>query len=213
MQRHNTTKCCASCCKDKPLNEFPVNHRNKDGLHSYCRVCNNEKTLVYQKTTKGKASLKRALDKATDKGYYRYGKGAIPILKQGAEKRGVVFELTADVLEQWWHIQPDICYYCGSNTSEYLTLRDFILTYHGNNHEIKKFKRFYRSPKHQSIRWMTIDRVENEKGYITENMVKSCWICNSLKNDFFDGTQMKYISPQIISKLKSEIEKERGRMG
>ncbi len=79
-----------------------------------------------------------------------------------------------------------------------------------SSHSIEnRCKRFYRSPKHQSIRWMTIDRIENEKGYEPENMVKACWICNSLKGDFFDGEQMKKIAPQIIARLEREIEKEK----
>ncbi len=154
-------------------------------------------------------ALKRALTKAADAGYYRFGKGAIPILKQGAKKRGVDYKLTAESLEHWWHSHPDVCYYCGKTIDEYIEIRDFIIVYSGNNFEISKFKRFYRSPKHKGIRWMTIDRVDNSIGYDQSNMVKSCWICNSLKSDFVDGEQMKLLAPQIISKLESEIKNEK----
>jgi ribosomal protein L44E len=203
------TKICAKCGAEKPISEFHKNSRSKDGLHSYCKECNKENFAQYLKTDKGKAAHSEAIARKTDEGYYRYGKGAIPILRQGAEKRGVSFNLTADILEEWWHRQPDICYYCGLTIDEYLEIRDFIIAYDGNNFEISKFKRFYRSPKHQSIRWMTIDRVCNDKGYELKNIVKSCWICNSLKNDFFDAEQIKTITPQIIKKLNSEIEKEK----
>ena len=161
------------------------------------------------KTDKGKASLKKAISRATDKGYYRYGKGAIPILRQGAMKRGIAFDLTAQSLEEWWRTTPDRCFYCGMTIEEYLELKDIIINYSGNNFEISKFKRFYRSPKHQAIRWMTIDRKENDIGYSVDNIVKCCWICNSLKNDFFNAEQMKQLSPQIISKLRREIDREK----
>jgi len=203
------TKICAKCGGAKPLSEFHKNSRSKDGLHSYCKICNKKKAAAYLKTDKGKAALHRAVAKAADRGYYRYGKGAIPILKQGAKRRGISFNVTAETLNQWWHSQLDSCYYCGIKLEEYLEIRDFIIAYDGNNFEITKFKRFYRSPKHRSIRWMTIDRVHNQEGYKPENMVKSCWICNNLKSDFFDGEQMRTIAPQIISKLKREIEKEK----
>jgi len=203
------TKVCARCGKTKPISEFHKNTRSKDGLHSYCKSCNKEKAASHLRTDKGKTALKRALSRASDRGYYRHGKGAIPILKQGAKRRGISFSLTAETLEHWWHSQPDICYYCGVKLDEYIEIRNFVIAYAGNNFEINKFKRFYRSPKHQSIRWMTIDRIHNDIGYEPKNMVKSCWICNSLKNDFFDGEQMKTISPQTISKLKREIEKEK----
>lgn len=202
------TKICASCGEVKPLTEFHRNARSKDGLHSYCKSCNKEKASAHLKTEKGKASSKKAIFRAADKGYYRYGKGAIPILRQGAEKRGIEFDLTAESLENWWHSVPDICFYCGIEITEYLKIRDFILNYSGSNFEISKFKRFFRSPKHQAIRWMTIDRVINGSGYLLDNIVKCCWICNSLKNDFFDRDQMKIIGPQIGQKLRNEIAKE-----
>ena len=161
------------------------------------------------KNGKRKAVSKKIDCKKANEGYYRYGKGAIPILKQGAQKRGIPFNLTANSLEEWWKEVPDICYYCGITIDEYIEIRDFIISYNGNNFELTKFKRFYRSPKHQVIRWMTIDRKDNEKGYEPYNMVKSCWICNSLKNDFFSAEHMKTISPDIMRKLKSEIIKEK----
>ncbi|MBW2086696.1 MAG: hypothetical protein JRI54_11825 [Deltaproteobacteria bacterium] len=203
------TKVCTRCGEAKPLSEFHRNARSKDGLHSYCKRCNKEKAAAYLKTDKGKASIKKAISRAADKGYYRYGKGAIPILRQAAKKRGIAFDLTVESLEEWWHITPDRCFYCGMTIEEYLRIRDFILSYSGNNFEISKFKRFYRSPKHQAIRWMTIDRKRNDIGYSVDNIVKCCWICNSLKNDFFDAEQMKNISSKLISKLRSEIEKEK----
>lgn len=203
------TKVCAKCNEAKPVSEFHKNPRNRGGLHSYCKICNKAAAAAHLKTEKGKASLKRAVDKATDAGYYRYGKGAIPILRQGAEKRGVTFKLTAESLADWWHSQSEVCHYCGMTIDEYLRIKGFIIEYTGNNFEISKFKRFYRSPKHRQIRWMTIDRVNNSIGYETSNMVKSCWICNSLKSDFFDDMQMKTIAPQIISKLRDEIENEK----
>ncbi|WP_347275571.1 hypothetical protein [Candidatus Kuenenia sp.] len=185
------TKICARCGVEKPVVEFHKNSRNKDGLHSYCKTCNKEKAAKHLKTAKGKAALSRAIERAQDRGYYRYGKGAIPILRQGAQKRGISFELTAESLADWWNSQPDVCFYCGISLDEYLEIRDFILAYEGNNFELAKFKRFYRSPKHQSIRWMTIDRIHNEQGYKVENIAKVCLICNSLKSDFFDGDQMR----------------------
>ena len=75
--------------------EFHKSSLNKDGLHSYCKTCNKEKAAAYLKTDKGKVALRRAIDKAQDRGYYRYGKGAIPILRQGAEKKGAFLRFNA----------------------------------------------------------------------------------------------------------------------
>lgn len=203
------TKLCARCGVGKPVTEFHKSSHNKDGFHSYCKTCNKEKAAAHLKTDKGKAALGRAIGRAQNHGYYRYGKGAIPILRQGALKRGIPFDLTSESLEKWWTGQPDVCSYCGINSDTYLEIRNLILAYEGNNFEINKFKRFFRSPKHQRIRWMTIDRIHNDQGYRVENMAKACWICNSIKSDFFDSDQMKLIAPKIIEKLKCEIEKEK----
>jgi hypothetical protein len=214
-------KICASCHIAKPKSEFHKNSRSKDGLHSYCRACNKAKTSKhlksqkgikylqnYYKTDKGKKIIRNAVEKKRAQGYYRFGKGALPILKQGAKKRGITFSLSIGELEEWWKKTPDICYYCNTGIDEHKRLRDYILEYRGENFEIRKFKRFYRSSKHKRIDWLTLDRMNNELGYTIGNLVKSCWICNSLKSDFFTEKQMRIISPEIIKKLISEIQNE-----
>jgi hypothetical protein len=197
------TKLCTRCKRVLLTSEFHKNSRNKDGLHSYCKTCNKEKAAAHLKTDKGKATLSRAIDN----GYYRFGKGAIPILKQGAKTRGIDFDLTAESLEAWWHNTPDKCFYCGITIEEYIEIRNFIKNYTGDSFKIVKFRRFYKSSKHQAIKWMTIDRIKNELGYSIKNIVKCCWFCNSLKNDFFNAEQMATISPKVIGELKSEIAK------
>ena len=201
-------KTCVKCKKKKSLSEFHKNSRSKDGLHSYCKDCNKKAAAKFLKTGKGKVALKRAIRKKRDEGYYRYGKGAIPILRQGAKKRGISFKLTAEELENWWLSTPDICHYCGITIEKYIFLRDFVLSYSGMNYEIRKFKRFFRSSKHSSISWMTIDRLNNKVGYEIDNVVKSCWFCNSLKSDFFTEEQFKCIGPSIIESLENEIRNE-----
>ena len=204
------TKICVRCAVVKSDTEFHKNSSNKDGLHSYCKTCNKEKAAAHLKTDKGKVAAKKAIRKAQNQGYYRYGNGAISILRQGATKRGIFLNLTAESLKTWWESMPDVCLYCGISLDDYLKIRDFIIAYEGSNFEVNKFKRFYRNPKHQAIRWMTIDRIHNEEGYKVENIAKACWICNSLKSDFFDSYQIKSIAPKMIEKLKSEIEKIKG---
>jgi len=141
MLRHGdpmNNKLCVRCNLEKPISDFHHNVRSKDGHHTYCKKCNKVKAAAHLKTDKGKASLGKALIKAQDRGYYRFGKGAIPILQQGAKKRGISFDLTAATLENWWHSQPDECFYCGSSLDEYLGIRDFVLSYDGDNFEILK---------------------------------------------------------------------------
>jgi hypothetical protein len=37
-------KRCADCRRYKPVDEFPRNKNSKDGLHCYCKECNNART-------------------------------------------------------------------------------------------------------------------------------------------------------------------------
>jgi hypothetical protein len=215
-------KCCTKCNEIKEESLFPRNKRSSDGFGSWCKSCVAKNSAAYFKTErgrevlrkaqtryfgseKGKATLKRGIKKQAEAGYYRFGKGAIPILRQGAKVRGISFGLTAETLESWWHSVPDSCVYCGISIEEYRILRDFILGYTGDNSTIKRFLRFFRSPKHAAINWMTIDRINNGIGYEISNIVKCCWFCNSLKSDFFSPEEMRSFSPLIMERLKKAI--------
>lgn len=201
------TKLCRKCNKSKLFTEFTKNNKCKDGLYAYCKDCARNNRKLYYKTANGKTILKKAFQKIVDSGYYIFGKGAISNLKQTSKKRGMPFDLTVEVLKNWWDSQPNTCYYCGKTIEEYLLLKDYIINYNSNKYGIKKFKRFYRSSKHKNFKRMTIDRLDNSVGYTISNIVKSCWICNSLKNDFFDSADIKLIAPKIILKLEVELSK------
>src|SRR5258708_1692382 len=108
-------KRCTKCQSEKPLDDFPRNKLARDGRGSWCRACVSANTAAYLKTDrgkqiqkayfkseKGKASLARSMEKQQAAGYFRFGKGAIPILRQGALVRGLSFTLTADSLDGWW---------------------------------------------------------------------------------------------------------------
>ena len=77
--------------------------------------------------------------------------------------------LTFDDFVLWWKETPDLCIYC----------RGAMKSIH----------------KKGSI--ITIDRKINTVGYIKENMVKACYICNSTKNEYFTFEQMIRISSRF----------------
>lgn len=78
-------KTCSKCGKSKPASEFYKNRRSKDGLYSYCKVCHQVYVQNYIKTPLGKekwlSAVKSGIKKNQKAGYYRYGPGAIPILR------------------------------------------------------------------------------------------------------------------------------------
>jgi hypothetical protein len=115
-------------------------------MGSWCKACVAQNTAAYFKTEKGNAARKRGYLKQQKEGYLRYGRGGFLILRDNATRRGVNFSITESDLETWWLSTPDVCAYCGVTIDRYRELRDAILSYHGNNWEIRKFMRFYRSP-------------------------------------------------------------------
>lgn len=194
-------KKCALCGIEKDVSEFGKNSRNKDGLHSYCKECNKKKAKEFNKTEKGRVNVIKAQRKQFEEGYFRFGKGAIQNMSRSAEKRGIEFGLTENELSDWWKNNEDICYYCKISIETYRELRDFIINYDGDDWEIVRFKRFFGRDVHLKINDMTVDRMDSKKGYSLNNIVKSCWICNSLKSDFYSSDEMKEVSPIIIDSI------------
>lgn len=211
-------KLCGKCKQRKRTEEFPKNKRSSDGLGSWCKVCNAANSLAYSKTPlgkatrkryfasdKGKAALKKGLDKLRNEGYFRYGQGAVSVLRHRARKRGISFSLTNTQLREWWVGTPESCAYCGVSLEDYRKLRDGVVSYEGDRWEIRRFKRFYRSSRQENIDCMTIDRVDSSLGYDLGNIVKSCWICNSLKSDFLTEEEMHALAPSLRRSLERAL--------
>ena len=207
-------KRCTKCGFEKPLEDFPGNKLTRDGKGSWCKQCVSANTTAYLRTARGKqiqkdyyksdrgkAALARGMKKLQAAGYFRFGRGAIPILRQGALARGLAFTFTPELLESWWRETPDKCAYCGITTAEFVRLRDFVLRYTGSNYEISKFKRVFRSPKHAAISWLTLDRTDNGRGYEPDNLVKCCWFCNSIKGSLLTHADMLLVASSVIGRL------------
>ena len=79
------------------------------------------------------------------------------------------------------------------------------MEYTGADWEIARYKLFFRNKHYQTMRWLSIDRKNNARGYSVTNIAKACWICNSLKNEFFTPTDMKRISPRLIRELRRAL--------
>jgi len=61
---------------------------------------------------------------------------------------------------------------------------------------------------------LTVDCMDNKLGYVKENLVLACGVCNLLKNDFFSYEEFRdigqrYVKPkwQAIKSKESEVEK------
>ena len=55
---------------------------------------------------------------------------------------------------------------------------------------------------------MTIDRADNDKGYIFNNVVPCCFLCNKIKGSFFNVEEMKRIGVEFVAPKFKAFEDE-----
>lgn len=86
--------------------------------------------------------------------------------RYSAKQRGYDFELTLDEFES---ISTGDCHYCGDSGVSFMTRRNNTFVYTG------------------------IDRIHNEFGYITNNVISCCKVCNRAKHTMSYEDFMEWI--------------------
>lgn len=107
--------------------------------------------------------------------------GIYDVLKQGAKKRNIPVTITREEFVQWYKSQDRVCFYCKRDEAIVINDKHFVK---------RKAKR------------LTIDRVNNDKGYESKNLVLCCQRCNNIKSNYFTVGEMLLIGE--IIKLKYE---------
>jgi len=87
------------------------------------------------------------------------------------------FTISREEFVEWFVSQPQECVYCGLKKEELPLIEDRIIN--------------------ASTR-LTIDCIDNEKGYAFGNLALSCMRCNYLKNDFLSSVEMLEIGPKHV---------------
>ena len=86
-------KFCPSCRENKLNSEFYKNLRNRDGLRTYCKKCNNKKGLEWKHSGTTKANAKILRDREIAKKIYYGGKGVRMIKKVYYYTDGTIKEI------------------------------------------------------------------------------------------------------------------------
>lgn len=106
---------------------------------------------------------------------YKNSKGGLGKIiysyKARARKKGIVFLLTD---EEFTFLIKQPCYYCGIKLSNNLQQDTDLFKYNG------------------------IDRIDNNKGYIKDNCVPCCFICNAAKGEMMIEEFISWIKRIII---------------
>lgn len=99
--------------------------------------------------------------------------GVYCMLRNGAIKRKVPFEVEKEAFFEWYQSEPKRCVYCGMTPEE-------IRVYKG----------------HDALR-LTVDRMDSNRGYSLDNMVLACPVCNTVKNNVLTYEQMLEVGKMI----------------
>lgn len=188
---------------EKPGNLAKIREATKRWLNTEeGRKKNRECQQRYFQSERGKEKLRTSNERLRQAGYYKFGKGKISLLRSFGKKRGLVVELTAGELEKWWKEKPDVCQYCGQSATEYQAIRDQLLSYSGTDRQLLLLRDLIKRLKQAATNELTLDRVDNRKGYVASNLAKACWLCNYIKGAFLTKSEMK----QVGVRLRKEIE-------
>lgn len=93
--------------------------------------------------------------------------------KDKAKGRGLEFNITFQEFSTWWQAQNQQCYYCG----QILTAPE------------------WKKPK---LTDLSIERKDNNKGYILFNIVLACRRCNLMKGSWLSEEQMLEIATKYL---------------
>ena len=124
-------------------------------------------------TTKENEKKRNFKYRQSPKGIFRCIKSSCDIKNNGR------LQITQQEFIDWYNLQEQKCYYCNITTENWIKSGDKL----ANN-----FKR------------LTIERINNDIGYIIPNIKLVCYRCNTIKSDFFNHEEMLEISKIIKRK-------------
>jgi len=176
-------KICSHCKKRKNLSEFPKNKNTKSGIHIWCKECCNEKNRKsYRKHRKKRIKKTSEYHRKMHNIYIKRWAIKHPDirkyinLKSKCKKKKRILLSREDFLK-WYREQEKKCYYCGIPEG------------------------YLRSGKWKngvSGKTLWVDRKNNAKGYLKDNVVLSCPICNQMKGATLSAKEMKEIASKYI---------------
>lgn len=142
-------KACSKCKQDKPFEDFSI-RKTKSGYDHYCKLCRIEAGRKYRTENRDKANKSSAISRKKMHWSHRL----IRTSKSSAIARNLEHELTAEDIKLIWETQNGCCYWLGVPLNGDSELPD--------RHPLKP----------------SIDRLDNSKGYIKDNVVITSTFAN-----------------------------------
>lgn len=104
-------------------------------------------------------------------------------IKRNARYRNIAVSITKEEFVKWWYEQKQVCVYC----------------------DIPVERMAYVDKKRKLVKRLSVDRIDNEKGYENKNLALACLKCNFIKSNILSFDEMreigqKYLKPKWLSK-------------
>ena len=170
-------------CSWECLIRFKHKQVFKDGK-KLCSKCKQWKPLneFYKDKTK-KSKLKPCCGQCNRDGRNNYG-GTVGAIWPRLKRRNKHI-CTRELFILWYNNQNKKCVYCDITEENWL--------------------RLYGSKYPKKIKRLTIDRMNNDLGYVLDNLALACYHCNFIKSDFLNFDEMReigqrYIKPKWLTK-------------
>ena len=140
--------------------------------HSHKEKCLQSRRNYFLKNKESYRKYRREWRYSTPAGIYA-------CIKEGVRHNGRGHKLTISKKEftDWYNSQEKICFYCKRTHKE---AQSDILN--------------------RKINRLTIDRIDNNRGYEKDNIVLACYRCNAIKNNYFTQDEMMKIGDIIRAK-------------
>lgn len=142
-------KTCSKCNTSKEFSEFGKRSSNKDGLNYYCKSCCRGISQDYRNSNSDKTNMSATKSRRNLDWNVRLFRGT----RSTAHARNLEHTITAEDILEIWQQQNGECYWLGVKLSE-----DYIASRHPL------------SP--------SLDRLDNSKGYIKDNVVITSTFAN-----------------------------------
>lgn len=189
-----TRNLCGKCrdavrYENKVIRYYNNNYKDNNKL---CNRCLEYKDVKLFKKGKGLDKLNHICCECLDKGSGEYSSR---YSKLNGRALGDI--ISKEKFIEWYNSNHS-CYYCGISEDEWEIIRNNIKL-KGTDNDKKCIKVC------GDTDYLTIDRVDNNKGYIEGNIVKACPLCNHVKGSLFNKEDMLIISKIIRDKVNKYL--------
>jgi len=182
---------CTKCGIDKPITEFYKSNKYKSGIRQGCKFCCSLYRKEYHIKNKDRENVNSKQWRKTNIGkdresklkYSRSPSGIYGKIKNRARCREQIFNITMKSFLSWYNSISKTCVYCGRTHEKVVETT---------------------SKYAKGVNRLTIDRKDNDRGYVEGNLVLACNLCNMVKREFFSFEEMKDIGKIIRKKVVIE---------